>query len=369
MQRSTLDNLDLKILEALGTHDPRNVSGVARKIGLHPETLRKRIQRLRSLFSLNIRANIYHTNIGLKKAFVTARATPGSGSLLWKCLKANNYWLYISSCYGQPETHYGIYGIPIENTKKFKQFLQTIVDLQIAEKIDLDWSTCLHTINLTSTWFNAEQQIWRFLWEKWISEIEDETIDLPKTLVEPESFPQKADWMDVMILKELEKNGMVTFRDIAKMLDEPPNKVQYHFHEHIIGKGLLEGFQVLVRHFGRATVDSFYFTFNFHDEETMARFGSSILDKPFMRGLGKAFGRNTLFALAYIPRGEFRSYVDALSILIKRGLLRDYSYIIEDSSRKQRQTIPYEHFKDGSWTYNLEEHVKTLQDACMRACP
>lgn len=362
MQRGKLDHLDLKILEALGTYGPRNISRVARKIRLHPETLRKRITRLQSLFSLLVRASIYHTNLGLKKAFITARATPGSENLLWNSLKANGYWSYLSSCYGQPETYYGIYTIPINNTREFKRFLQTIVDLQIAKRIDLEWSTCLHTINLTSTWFNSKPQSWIFPWKKWISEIQNKTTNLPKTLVEPKYFPQKADWIDVMILKELEKNAMVALRDIAKMLNERPNKIQYHFRKHVIGKELLEGFQISLYYFAESIADLFYFTFNFHDEKTLARFVSSLLDKPFMRSLGKAFGKDTLFALAYIPRSEFRNFVDALSKLIRKGLLRSYSYIIEDSSKKQRQTISYEFFKDGSWTYNHEEHVKKLQE-------
>lgn len=362
MHRDKLDRLDLEILEALGRYGPRNISRVARKIELHPETFRKRLAKLQSLFSLHTGASIYHTNLGLKKAFVKCRATPGSGKQLWNCLKADGYWLYLSSCYGQSETYYAIYGIPIDHTTEFKEFLETIVDLQIAEGIDLDWSTCLHTINLTGTWFDSGPQTWIFPWQRWISEIPNEARNLPKTLVEPKHFPQKADWIDVMILKELEKNAMVTFRDIAKMLNEPANKVQYHFHRHVIGKDLLEGFHISLRHFGESTVDMFCFTFNFHDQETLERFASSLLDKPFMYGLGKAFGKDTLFAHAYFPRSEFRNFVDALSRMISKGLLKSYRYVIEDPQKRQRQTISYEFFKDKSWIYDHEEHIKNLHE-------
>lgn len=362
MRRGKLDYIDLKIAEALGEYGPRNISGVARKIRVYPETLRKRIKRLQSLFSLRVRTAIYHTNIGLKKAFVTARATPGSGNLLWNSLKAEGYWLYLSSCYGHPETYYGIYGIPIDNTRNFKRFLQTIVDLKIAERIELEYSTCLHTINSFSPWFKPELHTWIFPWEEWISEIPNETTKLPKTLVEPEYFPQKADWIDVMILKELQKNAMVTLRDIANMLGEHPDKIRYHFSKHVIGEEMIEGFQVSLRYFVESTVDSFFFIFNFHDEKTLAKFGSSVLDKPFMRGLGKAFGKDTIFGHAYIPRSEFRNFVDALSQLINKGFLKSYSYIVEDWSKRARQTISYEFFKNRSWTYDHEEHLKRLHE-------
>jgi len=74
------DLLDVKILEGLGIHGPRNITSLARKLGIPAETLRKRMKRVihsRHFFKTHV--NIYHTNLGLKKAIVFAEATPFQG--------------------------------------------------------------------------------------------------------------------------------------------------------------------------------------------------------------------------------------------------------------------------------------------------
>ncbi|MEA2090462.1 MAG: AsnC family transcriptional regulator, partial [Thermoproteota archaeon] len=241
-----LDSIDMHILEALGIDGPRNVTKIARKLGMPAETVRDRVKRLKSHFSLRFRANIYHTFLGLKKTFVSAKATPGNEGLLQECLKANGYWLYLSACYGRAESFYGIYGIPIDHTREFKRFLAETRKLGIAENIDISWSTCLHTVNLTDTWFDYELNTWVFRWNEWSESIETQGAELPKTLIEPDGYPQKADMIDVIMLKELEKDGTIKLCDVAKILNVRPQVVQYHYKNHVIGKELIEGFAVLL---------------------------------------------------------------------------------------------------------------------------
>jgi len=99
----------------------------------------------------------------------------------------------------------------------------------------------------------------------------------------------------------------------------------------------------------------------------MAKFALSLREKPFVRSIGKIFGKNALFVLVYLPRDELRGLTDTLSRLISKGLMQSYDYVIEDRSRKQSQTISYEFFKDKSWVYNHEEHMKKLHQLRARA--
>ena len=130
---------------------------------------------------------------------------------------------------------------------------------------------------------------------------------------------------------------------------------------HVIAKGLIEGYQVFLPHF-EALSDSYCFRFDFHDKEIMARFALSLKDKPFVRSIGKIFGKNALFVHIYLPRGEFRGFTDSLSKLIRNGQLKNYDYVIEDPSRRELQTISYELFKDKSWIYGHKEHMKRLHE-------
>jgi DNA-binding Lrp family transcriptional regulator len=357
-----LDLLDIKILEQLGKYGPRNISYIARKLGIPIETARKRVKRLISQFFMALYANVYHTNIGLKKAFVFADALPGYEEVLFKCLKANDFWLYAGRYYGRCEGCYGIYGIPKEHTKEFEEFIHKLEEAEVARNLQFFWSTCLHTVNLTEKWFDPESKTWIFHWDKWIEEIPTKGTELPHTLMDPEDFPTKADYIDILILTELEVNSAVSFRDIAKILNVTPEAVSYHFKNHILKRGLLEKSQVFFLRFDRATSDFFVFIFRFDDKDKMARFASSLLDKPFVHTLGKILGENALITHIYLPRKEFRKFIQSLSELVRRGLLQTYEYIIEDFDVRASQTISYEYFKDGSWIYNHKKHLESLQN-------
>lgn len=357
-----LDLLDIKILDQLGKYGPRNISYIARNLGIPIETTRKRVKRLISHFFVAFYANVYHTNIGLKKAFVFADAIPSYEEVLFECLKANGFWLYVGRCYGKCEGCYGIYGIPKEHTKEFEEFVHKLEEAGIARNLQLFWSTSLHTVNLTENWFDPESKTWIFQWDKWIEEIPTKGTELPYTLVEPEGFPIKADYLDILILAKLEVNLAARFRDIAKMINVTPETVSYRYKNHILKQGLLEKSQVFFLHFDKATSDFFVFFFNFDEKDKMARFASSLLDKPFVHTLGKILGENALIAHLHLPRKEFRKFVQSLAELIRRELLQTYEYIIEDFSVRASQTISYEYFKDGAWIYNHKKHLENLQN-------
>ena len=359
----SLDSIDVKILHALATIGPRNIREIARKLGIPTETAWYRINRLRSHFSLFVQGNVYHTNIGLRKVLMFAEAFPGYEDVLYEAAKTNDYWIYINQCFGGPTTCLGIYAIPDENVEDFKQFVSKLEKLNVAKSTRTFWSTCFQNVNLTPTWFNPHDNLWELTWDEWAEEIEnqDETLELPFTLVDPESYPQKADYMDIFILKELEKNAAIKLSDIAKMLGTSIQNVRYHFENHVIKEKMLEGWQILIPHFGKENVDTYFFIFDFQNHKNLKKFAFSLLDKPFARTVGKVFGENELFVQIYLPRKEFSRFLEALSKLIKNGFLRSYNYVIQDLTKRERQTIPYKLFKKDKWVYQHQEYIENLQ--------
>jgi DNA-binding Lrp family transcriptional regulator len=352
---------DLKILEDLATYGPRNVSEVARKLGMPAETLRKKLKRLRSQIFLRTHVNIYHTNLGLRKAVVLAEAIPGYEDLLFNCLKQNGFWIAIARCYGMFEGCVSVFTIPKMRRSEFEQFLNEIKRLGVAKNVDVFWSTCFHSVNSRSMWFDKQLGYWSLQWDSWIEEIKNEQTQLPYTLVDPEDFPILGDEIDVLMLKELEKDATIKISKLAEMLKISPQLARYHFHEHLIGRGLIESFEVSAFHFGRAS-DFCFFIFSFDNYEKLAKFASSLLDKPFAKTLGKILGKNALYGYIYLPRSEFRNFLKALSKLVKTGFLESYRYVIQDFENSSRQTISYEYFKNGSWTYDHKEHMESLQN-------
>lgn len=327
-------------------------------------TLSYRMNRMSSLFYLRMSASVYHTNLGLKKAVVFAEATPGSEELLFNCMKVNKFYIYLSRCYGKFEGCLGIYVIPKDKTMRFKQFIQEIKKLGVVKKVEHFWSTCFHTVNRTTNWFDAASEKWIFPWDRWIEEIPNQPEDLPYTLIDPKGFPIKADETDLFIIKELEKDATTSLTDIAKKLGMTLQNVHYHYKMHLLKKGLIETFQIAIMPFDRAVSDAFFFRFKFDNWKNLAKFARSLLDKPFVYIVGKILNENAIISQVYLPRLEFRNFVESLSKLTQAGYLQSYDYVIQDfrPGKWSRETIPYKFFKDGSWTYNYYRHIKELRE-------
>jgi DNA-binding Lrp family transcriptional regulator len=359
-----LDNVDVRILEGLAKHGPRNITRVAKELDIPRGTVISRIERMSSSFYLRLVTTVYHTNLGLKKAVVFARATPGREDLLFNCLKVNKFYIYLSRCFGMFEGVVGVYVIPVEHTIEFKNFLTELESLGVTQSIELLWSTCFHTVNRTRNWFDDAKETYVFPWEKWLEEVSSAESELPYTLKDPKNFPLKADETDLFIVKELEKNATVSLACIARKLGKSLQNIRYHYEIHVVKNGLIETFQIAVFPFDRSTTDMLFFVFRFRNAEKMGRFARSLLDKPFVIILGKILGENSLVSQIILPRQEFRNFIDALSNLARGNSLASYDYVLQDLrvGKWSRETVPYEFFKNGAWMYDHSKHVEALHD-------
>ena len=360
---SSLDSLDIKIVEALGTYGPRNITRIARTLGVRPGTIRFRMNRMSSLFRLRMHAAVYHTNLGLKKAVVFAEATPGYEDLLFECLKVNSFYVYLTRCYGAFEGCFAVYTIPVDHCAEFVRFIKEIEKFKIAKQIRFYWSTCFHTINQTSKWFDYKTEQWTYRWHEWIKEIPTQPTNLPYTLIDPESWPMKADELDLLIIQELEVDAAISFKKIAEIWKTSPQRIRYRYQNHLIERGLIEKYQIAIRPFHRTSSIMLWFVFKFDSSGKMARFASSLLNKPFAIVSGKILNENALVAQIYLPNSEFRPFIDCLSQLCRDDFLQSYSYVIQDrrKGRCSRETIPFEDSKDGKWIYDHKKHLKELQ--------
>jgi len=367
--RDSLNFIDVKILEGLAKYGPRNMSKLARELGVPRGTVLSRINRMSSSFYLRLNAIVCHTNLGMKRAFVFAKATLGEEDLLFRCMKAHNFYVYVNRCYGTFEGCMAIYNIPQDHITKFEHFLLELEKSGVAKDIKVYWSTCSKPVNWTTNWFDSHSETWIFPWDKWIGEIPSKRSELPYTLRDPESFSLMADETDVFLIKELEKDATTSLAAIARKLGTTLQNVHYHYVTHVLRNRLIQAFQVSIYPYEIRNPCMLYFLFHFDDEKKMAKFAQSLLDKPFVIVFSKVLEKTTLIVQLYLPRLEFRNFADALSKLVRTGLLRSYDYVNQDlrPGKWVRLTIPYELFKDGSWIYNHNEHIQSLHDLLKRS--
>jgi DNA-binding Lrp family transcriptional regulator len=354
---------DIKMLQALGEIGPGNISRVARTIGVSRKALMSRIKRMQANphFFLRMHASIYHTNLGLKKCVVFAEAKPGMEQLLFDCMQVNEFWLYVCRSYGMGEGCTGVYAIPVEHYVKFEEFMHEIKRLDVAKNVQIYWSTCFQGGRITPTWFDVSQDKWVFPWDEWVKEVQTQTTSLPYTLIEPDSYNNYADDIDIKILEELEYDATISLSQVAKNLGISRQLAQYHYREHLIKKNLIEGYEVFVMRYGNSPFIMAYFVITFHDYETFAKFTRSLLDKFFVITMGKVFGENGLIVEVFLPPEEFRNFIDTLSMMARMKLVCSYSYAIQDLRVRRRQTIWTQSFRGNSWVYNHESYIEKLR--------
>jgi hypothetical protein len=291
---------------------------------------------------------------------VFAESKSGYENFVYQCLKCNDYWLYVSRCIGAPKC-VATYGIPAGKEEDFESFIDKLRELDQMSEVSFFWSTCIHNVNTTSTWFDGTSENWVFPWDSWVEEIQACKGDLPYTLKEPDDYVQKADWIDIMILKELEKDCSVKMQEIAKKLNMSKQRVKYHFENHVIKKQMFEGHQILADHYRGLSPDTCLFIFTFKNYENFKKFTCSLMNKPFVRAMGKVYRKDQLFAQIYIPREQLGNFIETLAKLVRTKFMETYQYVIEDATKRQRQTISYEYFKDSSWQYDSEKYIGKLQ--------
>ena len=351
----------MKILEGLSMLGPRNLALIAKHLEMPTTTVRYRVQRMLSNSILFLHLNPYHTFMGLKKSVVFFEAEPGYEDLLVDCLRVNDFWLYLSRSYGPYEGCAGYWTVPKEKAGVFEEFADALIDYGVVRSVELNWSTCFEGIPVQKRWFDLKDSAWAFDWREWMNEVKTIEGTLPITLVEPDDWPIKVDIEDLLIIKELEKDGRATLTEIAKIIGLPLETVKYHFREHVTKRGLIEGYQVEIYRFPFPLSDLLWFKFEFDSHDQMRKFALALHDKPFPIFLGKVLGEDALVSQIYLPKWEFRMFVNALSSLIREGLLKGYHYIIQDMYQNWRQTIPYQHFQDGGWNYDEEKHYSEIE--------
>ena len=356
-----IDETDVKILEGLSLLGPRNLALIARHLEIPTMTVRYRVKRMLEESLLFFHLNPYHTNMGLKKAVVFVEAVQGHEDTLLDCLRVNDFWVFLCRIFGPYEGCAGIWTIPKENDKDFESYLQSLYESGLVKSYEVNWTTCHEGIPVRSRWFNVEENRWAFNWDEWVREVETIEGELPWTLHEPNDWPIKVDYEDLLIVKELEKDARQSLTDISKKLGISLERLKYHFKEHVIKRGLVECYQVEIFRFPCIVSDFFFFKFKFGSHEKFSKFALSLKDKPFPTFLGKVLGENILISHVYLPKLEFRRFIRSLSTLINNGLLEGYSYVFQDPFQQWRVTIPYEHFKDGGWEYDGEGHREGLR--------
>jgi DNA-binding Lrp family transcriptional regulator len=357
-----LDSTNAKILEGLGKHGPRNVSALAKSVGLPPTTVTFRIKKLMKEGLLKIGTNLDYSRLGLLKAVLIAESKPGQEKKLQQVVDDLDYWTYMIRCYGKYDGYYTIFAFPAEYKKEFEEYLNKAMQLKAFSRYIFYHTTNFTDVALNFDWFDFQSKSWNFQWKHWIDEVQNASEKLPRKLVEPETYSIRVDETDILVLKELEKDGTAKFTKLAEVANITPQGVRYRYHKHIVGRGLITDYDLATLPYPLPASDMCSFLIDFENEAKLAKFVNSLQNKPFIRTYGKTIGQHSLVVHTYTPKTEFSRFIDAMNRLTEKKLTKSFIYVTLDVASFKRQTISYEFFKENRWTYDYEKKLERLKE-------
>jgi DNA-binding Lrp family transcriptional regulator len=261
----TLDPTNAKILVGLGKHDPRNISLIARSANLPTSTVAFRFKKLVKEHNLEIFAHLDWSKLGLERAFVMAEALPGRWKISWKALENFDYLTYLARCSGRIQGCLATFAIPVEHKMRLKEYLDEATRLQIFSHYLVFWITNPCDVRPNFDWFDFEKKQWVFKWKEWVQEILDASEDLSPRLADPTSYPIMVDEKDLIMLRELEQNGIISFRELAKIVGIEPSSVAYRYWKHIVERDLIIGHRIGVLPYPFELSDFHTFVIEFED--------------------------------------------------------------------------------------------------------
>jgi len=355
-----LDPVNAKIIEAFGKSNPRNLLALAKKVGLPPTTVTFRVKKLMKEGFLQVRAKVNSHKLGLIKAVLVADTNRGHSETLLSTIENIGYWSYTTRCYGKFNGIYAVFSFPFEQKAALEEYLEKARQLGAISDYVLLWTTNIFEVAPNFDWYDFRRKAWNFAWQKWQDEILNSPTDLPERLADPQSYEILADNADLLMLKELEKDGLRDFTELSKVAKITPQAVRHRFYQHLMKRKLVTEYEVAIFPYPLEISDLCAFVLDFPNQQAMAKFANSLVDKPFVLSHAKIVGRNSLVVHFYIPKVEFSNFVEQLNQLAVKGIIEGFFYVSLDVASFKRQTVSYEFFRSGSWTYNTSEAIEKL---------
>ncbi len=357
---SQLDAENVRILTALKIYGPRNLQLISRKTGIPGPTVYSRVSKLESQGLLHTWIAPDYSRIGLQQSVVFLTPRAGLEQPAVKALKTPGYWLWLARCLGDPNGYYSLHAIPSANKQDFEQYLDQVVASGIASGYRILWLEETHTQYFNFDYYSTEGNTWKFDWPGWLKDLKNQAGQrVSKT---PPLSSASFDKKDLLILKELMKDGRTKLSDMAKLLELTLPAVKYRFDD-LLQRGFIHDYVVGILPYAPEISDLYEVRLDFASENTL-RNGEAVLgDLPFLINYSVVKNSNSISARVYLPRGEMSNLLSLLSALTRDRVLSSFSYVLLDPSSIQAQTFHYKNYSDDSgWLYANREYLESLHE-------
>ncbi len=353
-----LDPLNIRILGSLNKHGPRNLLRAIKGGRLPASTVYNRFARLESRQPITF-AYPRLSKLGLVFTCVLANPTPGKDSVADQALRILGYWRSVASCEG-PFRHLSLHGIPFQHVGEYKKFLAELKALDIIKEYSMfSLSEPLYAFP-DFRFYNPTRKEWRFDWIEWFrwTRVSKDAVTIP----EPKDYRNLAQKGDILILRELERNGRQSFAAIAKLAGVTLQAIKYRYDRNIMGKGLVHQFGFTFLPYPPELSDLREMLVEFKNHRTLSRVIAVLLKLPFVMAASKIVGKNSVLLRTYTPRSEETNFFALFSELARARIVANYIPLKLNMGTIRRQTLSYELFdREKGWIFDYAKCVAALR--------
>jgi len=355
---SFLDPGNVKIAMAMKKYGLRNLQLISDKTRIPRPTVHARVSRLEKEGLLRTWIHPNYAKLGLVRAMVLLTTKPGRELLAPEALRIPGYWLRLIRCMGECNGYYSTHAIPIGKRWEFEQYLEKIVASGVATKYRILWLGEAMSPLPDFSYYDAVKKTWTFDWTGWLEELAAKPVHTQRKETQlGGSFDKK----DLIILKELVKDGRTKLTQLARLLDMTVPAVKYRF-DNLARSGFIHEYVIDMLPFAPEISDLYEMVLDFKTREGLGHGERVLSTLPIVRTLSRVEGSNSIAVRMYLPRTEINNLLTMLSALSRTGVLAGFTYVMLDQMTIRAQTFSYEFYEDNTgWQYDNLAYFEQLR--------
>lgn len=346
----------VKLLTEVGPDIPE----ISRRLGQFKESVRYRYKEKILNKGFAVQGAVDHEKLGLKRLMLIADMPEPYGVYAQAILAAMHELCYVVGFTRTlVEGEYVVnLSVPAQYVPQVRAFFEDFKQKGMFSKLEIIEFEWARIVPMKPEYYDFDTGRWDFDWQR-------ESKDYKSASYIP-SGPIKFDYIDLLIIKELQMDANRSMKEIADKLNVNYKKLAWHNTAHVIGKKMLSGFTVnwmgtrqdyamdraLHRKHRYFIVDLFVRDVNELEAMTLRH---GIDELPFL--WGEAGGTNYLAELA-LPVDKV---VEGLQFLgnLARPMKDRMNLFPIDQTEAARFTIPYKLYdtENGKWMFNSQDLV------------
>ena len=225
----------VKLLSDIGPDIPE----ISRQLGQFKESVRYRYKEKVVNRGFAVQAAVDHEKLGLKRLMVVAEVADPYRTYSQAIFAAMHELCYVV---GFTKTlvggeHIVNLSVPVEHVTGIRQFFESLKDRGMFSQLEVLEFEWFRTVPMKAEFYDFDTGRWDFEWQ------EAGTEDYAAAVSSP-SVKSNFDYIDLLIIKELQMDANKSLKEIADKLEINYKKLAWHHTTHVLARKLISGYTV-----------------------------------------------------------------------------------------------------------------------------